>query len=43
MNNIHLSILGSTSFSNVLNELEYNNILNQNKISNHSDKKILTI
>jgi DNA-binding response OmpR family regulator len=41
MNNIHLSILGSDPFSNVLNELEYNNILNQNKISNHSDKKIL--
>ena len=41
MNNIHLSILGSTSFSNVLNELEYNKILNQNKTSNHSDKKIL--
>ena len=41
MNNIHLSILGSTSFSNVLNELEFNNILNQNNISNHSDKKIL--
>ena len=41
MNNIHLSILGSTPFSNVLNELEFNNILNQNNISNHSDKKIL--
>ena len=41
MNNIHLSILGSTTFSNVLNELQFNNILNQNNISNHSDKKIL--
>jgi DNA-binding response OmpR family regulator len=41
MNNIHLSILGSTPFSKVLNELEFNNILNQNNISNHSDKKIL--
>ena len=41
MNNIHLSILGSTSFLNVLNELEFNNILNQNNISSHSDKKIL--
>ena len=41
MNNIHLSILGSTSFSSVLNELEFNNILNQNNISNNSDKKIL--
>ena len=41
MNNIHLSILGSTSFSNVLNELDFNNILNLNNKSNHSDKKIL--
>jgi hypothetical protein len=35
MNNIHLSIFGSSSFSNILNELEFNNILNQN----NSDKK----
>ena len=41
MNNIHLSILGSAPFSNVLNELEFNDILNQNNTSNHSDKKIL--
>ena len=41
MNNIHLSILGSAPFSNILNELEFNNILNQNNILNHSDKKIL--
>jgi len=41
MNNIHLSIIGSTSFSNILNELEFNNVLNQNNISNHSNKKIL--
>ena len=41
MNNIHLSILGSDPFSNILNELEFNNILNQNNISTHSDKKIL--
>ena len=41
MNNIHLSILGSTSFSNILNEVEFNNILNSYKISNDSDKKIL--
>ena len=41
MNNIHLSTLGSTSFSNILNELEFNNILDQNNISNHSNKKIL--
>ncbi len=41
MNNIHLSPLGSTVFSNILNELEFNNILDQNNISNHSNKKIL--
>ncbi|CAN1599160.1 transcriptional regulatory protein YedW [Candidatus Pelagibacterales bacterium] len=41
MNNIHLSILGSAPFSSILNELEFNNILNQNNISDHSDKKIL--
>jgi DNA-binding response OmpR family regulator len=41
MNNIHLSILGSGSFSNILNELEFNNILNPNNKSNHSNKKIL--
>ena len=41
MNNIHLSILGSVPFSNVLNELEFNNILNPNNKSNHSSKKIL--
>ena len=41
MNSIHLSILGSTPFSNILNELEFNNILNSYKISNNNDKKIL--
>ena len=41
MNNIHLSIIGSSSFSNMLNELEFNSILNSNKISNHNNKKIL--
>ena len=41
MNNIHLSILGSTLFLDILNELEFNNILNHNNTSNHSDKKIL--
>ena len=41
MNNIHLSTLGSTVFSNILNELEFNNILDQNNILNHSNKKIL--
>ena len=41
MNNIHLSTLGSTVFSNILNELEFNNILNQNKILDHTEKKLL--
>ena len=41
MNNIHLGILGSTLFSNILNELEFSNILNPNNISNHREKKIL--
>jgi DNA-binding response OmpR family regulator len=41
MNNIHLSILGSVPFLNILNELEFNIILNHNNLSNHNDKKIL--
>ena len=41
MNIIHLNILGSNLFLDILSELEFNNILNQNNISNHSDKKIL--
>ena len=41
MNTIHLSVLGSSSFYNILQELEFDNILNLNNISNHVDKKIL--
>ena len=41
MNNIHLSILGSSSFTNILNELEFNNILNPNRQANHNEKKVL--
>ena len=41
MNNIHLSILRSTIFSNILNELEFNNILNLDNISNHNNKRIV--
>jgi hypothetical protein len=41
MNNIYLSILGSSSFSELLNELQFNNILNSNNYSKHSDSKIL--
>ena len=41
MSNIHLSILGSVVFSNILNELEFKNILNPNVQLNNNDKKIL--
>jgi DNA-binding response OmpR family regulator len=41
MNNIHLTILGSSPFSNILNELEFDSILNPINQSNHKDKKIL--
>ena len=41
MNNIHLNIIGSVVFSNILNELESNNILNPNVKLNNNDKKIL--
>jgi len=40
MNNIHLSILGSTPFSNILNELEFNNILNFNSQLRQSTKEL---
>ena len=41
MNNIHLSILGSKSFSSILNELDFNNILDLSSQLNHNNKKIL--
>jgi hypothetical protein len=41
MNNIHLSILGSAPFSNILNELEFNDILNPANQLNNNNKKIL--
>ena len=41
MNNIHLAILGSDVFSSILNEVEFNNILNANRQSNRNEKKIL--
>jgi DNA-binding response OmpR family regulator len=41
MNNINLTILGSTTFSNILNELEFTNILSESDRLNHSNKKIL--
>jgi DNA-binding response OmpR family regulator len=41
MNNIHLSILGSGPFLNILNELEFNNVINSNNQLNHNQKKNL--
>ena len=41
MNNVHLDILGSNSFASILNELEFNNILNPSQQLNQSDKNIL--
>jgi len=43
MNNIYLSILGSTTFSNILNELELNNVFDSNNLSNHINNKILVM
>ena len=40
MSNIHLSILGSIPFLNILNELDFKNVLISNKQLNHTDKKI---
>jgi hypothetical protein len=39
MNNIYLTILGSLPFSNLLDELEFNSILNPAGQLNHNDKK----
>ena len=41
MNNIHLSILGSEPFSSILNELDFNNILDLSSQLNHNNKKTL--
>jgi hypothetical protein len=41
MNNIHLSILGSAPFINILNELEFSNSLNSDSKLNNNNKKIL--
>ena len=40
MNNIHLTIVGSSTFLNILNELEFNNILNSNNKLSFYEKKI---
>ena len=39
MNNIHLNILGSPPFINILNELEFNNIINSRSELNYNDKQ----
>jgi len=41
MNNFHLTVLGSDSFLNILNELEFNNLLNSSNQLNSTDKKII--
>ena len=40
MNNIHLSVFGSKTFLNLINELEFSNILNLSSQLNHNNKKI---
>ena len=40
MNNVHLTVLGSDSFLNILNELEFNDLLNSINSSNSKDNKI---
>ena len=41
MKNIHLSVLGSNSFMDILNELEFSNSLNPDSKLNLNNKKIL--
>ena len=41
MSNINLSILGSKNFSDILNEIQFNNVLNVNNQLIHNNKKIL--
>ena len=41
MNYVHLSISGSIPFSNIINELEFNDILNSSSQFSHINKKIL--
>jgi DNA-binding response OmpR family regulator len=43
MKNIHLSILGSTPFSSILNELEFTNILSPGDQLNNDKKILVTI
>ena len=41
MNNIHLTVLGSSPFLDLLNELEFSNILNTDSTNNYNKKKLL--
>ena len=41
MNNFHLTVLGSDSFLNILNELEFNNLLDSSNQLNSTEKKII--
>jgi DNA-binding response OmpR family regulator len=41
MNNVNLNISGSITFSNIINELEFNDILNTGSQFSHINKKIL--
>ena len=41
MNNIHLTVLGSGPFLDILNELEFSNILNTDSTNNYNKKKLL--
>ena len=41
MNNIHLEILGSNLFLNILNELKFDNILYSGDQANQKDKNII--
>ena len=41
MNNIHVTILGSPCFSNILNELDFENIFNTNNKLNYNQKEII--
>ena len=41
MNNIHLTVLGSGPFLDVLNELEFSYILNTDSTNNYNKKKLL--
>ena len=41
MNNIHLTVLGSGPFLEVLNELGFSNILNPDSANNYNKKKLL--